>query len=79
MNKWRAECTQCPTTTDLDYGHEVPVHVEYIDEDNCYAWAYMHNDATKHAVRVSWTMHMDVDFKDIDPEVWKIMTGRTDE
>jgi hypothetical protein len=79
MNKWRAECTQCPTTTDLDYGHEVPVYVEYTDESNTYAWAWMHHDVTGHAIRITKTLHMDVNMDEVDPGILNLIFGVKDE
>lgn len=78
---WLAECQTCPTTTDPAYGHQVKVHQEFpIDnEQGAHLWALRHSSAdlqAVHTVTISRFQRFDAHFTDIDPDVWKILTGQ---
>lgn len=75
---WKAECQDCPTTTDLDYGHQVHVGEEFTDGYAYLAanfWAAIHSVVTGHEVRVNRFMRWTMVAEPISPEMWEVIFG----
>ena len=77
-NGWRAECQDCPTTLNTDWGHQEKVHEEFPTEQHVEAelWGVLHQEAHPgHRVQVKAFCRWEVKADSVDPEIWRRLAG----
>jgi hypothetical protein len=75
---WVAECQDCPTTTDPDYGHQVKVHQEFAPSnyDDAVRWAFLHASRSGgHRVDIRRFARIPFEVTDMNPEVTRALFG----
>lgn len=76
----RAECQDCPTTHNTDWGYEERVSIESPDETRVKAWAYNHvyakDSPTKgHRLTFSRVVRFSVDVEQMNSELLAKLFG----